>query len=660
MAAVFAVVPVNVSAYVGDVRIYGDGTVSPSDGPISKNGNVYTLTDDIIGLVFIYNSEMVFDGDGHSIAGGIYIEDYPHSEGPIHDVTIRNCGMIGGPYGIYLNLGISWNIIIESNTIYGGWSSIRASEVDTLSNLQVIDNTILRGHISVTGAGGGYGIVWENRISGSSILVGGPGGSFDITENILTGSGSGTGIICHTDSTINYNWISNYENGISVKKGTNEVTKNVILGSGIGAGIICENDNNIISDNKISNNEMGIYLKGSNPISDNEIFNNEVGISLEGSSGSHIINNEIHDNSIGIGLYPDSLGSLQGSDGNQISDNLILDNSVVGIEVSGSSDNQIWHNDFARNAEQAHVSGGTNNVFNLPLPTGGNYWSDYDEAHELAFDVDNDGFVDDPYTFEGGTDYFPLINSFEWTPVGVDIQVNPHPDVSVTFSEITDPGLTTVTTRSYISYNDVNYLQFGDTYYDITTTATFSGDIMVCISYDDTGMTLDLEMALQILHWEDLDGDGIFNHVDVTCPDYPDIDDNIICGCVPSLSWFSIAYPVTPVEIDIKPGSDPNSINLGAKGNVPVGILTTSDFDATTVDPGTVTLAGASVGLRGKSDKLMASIEDVNGDDVDDLLVHIDIEELALIEGSTIAALHGTTFDGEEVKGIDSINIVPP
>ena len=39
------------------------------------------------------------------------------------------------------------------------------------------------------------------------------------------------------------------------------------------------------------------------------------------------------------------------------------------------------------------------------------------------------------------------------------------------------------------------------------------------------------------------------------------------------------------VEIDIKPGSDPNSINLRSKGVIPVAILTTEDFDATTVDP---------------------------------------------------------------------------
>ena len=76
---------------------------------------------------------------------------------------------------------------------------------------------------------------------------------------------------------------------------------------------------------------------------------------------------------------------------------------------------------------------------------------------------------------------------------------------------------------------------------------------------------------------------------------------------------YNISLEVN-VDIDIKPGSDPNSINLGSNGNVPVAILSSADFDATTVDPYTVTLAGAEVSLKGKAQTPMASVEDVNGD----------------------------------------------
>ncbi|MBI3663134.1 MAG: hypothetical protein HY234_08815 [Acidobacteria bacterium] len=49
---------------------------------------------------------------------------------------------------------------------------------------------------------------------------------------------------------------------------------------------------------------------------------------------------------------------------------------------------------------------------------------------------------------------------------------------------------------------------------------------------------------------------------------------------------------VIRVEIDIKPDSFPNSINLGSGGTVPVAIFSSPSFDARTIDPLTVSLAG--------------------------------------------------------------------
>ena len=42
---------------------------------------------------------------------------------------------------------------------------------------------------------------------------------------------------------------------------------------------------------------------------------------------------------------------------------------------------------------------------------------------------------------------------------------------------------------------------------------------------------------------------------------------------------------VVHVTIDIKLGGDPKSVNPRSKSAIPVAILTTDDFDATTVDP---------------------------------------------------------------------------
>jgi len=116
---------------------------------------------------------------------------------------------------------------------------------------------------------------------------------------------------------------------------------------------------------------------------------------------------------------------------------------------------------------------------------------------------------------------------------------------------------------------------------------------------------------------------------------------------------------VIEVGVDIKPGSDPNTINLGSNGKVPVAILGSADFDATTVDPYSVTLAGASVLLKGKAQTPMASVEDVNEDGYDDLVVHVDTEALELSEDDTIAILEGETDDDTPIIGEDTIRVVP-
>jgi hypothetical protein len=92
---------------------------------------------------------------------------------------------------------------------------------------------------------------------------------------------------------------------------------------------------------------------------------------------------------------------------------------------------------------------------------------------------------------------------------------------------------------------------------------------------------------------------------------------------------------------------------------VPVAILSTPDFDAATVDPKTVTLAGAPVKKK-KKNKPMASLEDVNKDGYVDMMVHIDTRQLDLNKGDTIAYLEGMTY-GEtptSIKGVDTVKIV--
>ena len=89
------------------------------------------------------------------------------------------------------------------------------------------------------------------------------------------------------------------------------------------------------------------------------------------------------------------------------------------------------------------------------------------------------------------------------------------------------------------------------------------------------------------------------------------------------------------VDIDIKPGSDTNCLNNDGHGVIPVAILGSEGFDVHNVNAATVELEGLAVAVRGKSDKLLAAYEDVNGDGYMDLVLKIEDSDGALTEGST-------------------------
>jgi len=126
-----------------------------------------------------------------------------------------------------------------------------------------------------------------------------------------------------------------------------------------------------------------------------------------------------------------------------------------------------------------------------------------------------------------------------------------------------------------------------------------------------------------------------------------------------------LTIEIAPVTIDIKPGSYPNSINLGSYGVIPVAILSAADFDATLLPPENVFLAGAGVAVRGKGNKYLATEEDVNGDGLTDLVVKVETENLDpghFQDGGAYLTVHESADPDSPVfyRGWDEITIVPP
>jgi len=126
------------------------------------------------------------------------------------------------------------------------------------------------------------------------------------------------------------------------------------------------------------------------------------------------------------------------------------------------------------------------------------------------------------------------------------------------------------------------------------------------------------------------------------------------------------------VDVDIKPQSCPNPLNVKSKGMLPVAILGTDDLDVTTIDPTSIRLTGVEpirsgyedvatpvsdsndcncttdgpdgfldLTLKFKTQKIVEAIDDVNDGDVLELQLDGVLYDQTLIEGADCILIRG-------------------
>ena len=114
---------------------------------------------------------------------------------------------------------------------------------------------------------------------------------------------------------------------------------------------------------------------------------------------------------------------------------------------------------------------------------------------------------------------------------------------------------------------------------------------------------------------------------------------------------------MTAVDIDIKPHSFPNSIKTRSRGRIPVAILSSPTFDATTeIDKNTPTF-----GKSGDEPSLAFcknGNEDVNDDGLLDVVCHFYTQDTGFQVGDTKGILKGMTQGGLTFWGEDSVRIL--
>jgi len=343
----------------GTIYIRADGSIDPPTAPIQRNEDIYIFTDNVNDEVEVERSNIMIDGNGYILQGRRSGSGFRLSN--VSNVIIKNTNIKGFSNGVYLYYS-SNNILFKN-------------EITAIKNMGI----------------------WLISSSNNTIYK----------NNVNT--------------TINYD-------GIYLQRSSNfnSISSNNFTNNRSGVQL-SDSSNNSISGNKIANNNAGVWLRGSsnsNCIEGNNITANGRGILLLSHCNS-IKRNNITANGDGI-----QLGDLfeGAADYNTISENNITANDPSILIEGGSSHNEFYHNNFIDNTPPMIIYTvvnetvvGTENIWDDGYPSGGNYWSDYEDTDQFSGlyqnETGSDGIGDTAYIIEefknvSNIDYYPLMGMF--------------------------------------------------------------------------------------------------------------------------------------------------------------------------------------------------------------------------------------------------------
>jgi len=319
--------------------------------------------------ITLIGADAIIEGDGHDVC--LYINT--------RGVKISGFVVQNGERGIWLE--DSTFCVITNNTVFNNRGQGSPNTViheghgiglTSSSNCIIANNTVL--------SNSAYGIALfqadNNVIRGNrcdlnrdyQIILGTDSCNNTITENTLSGSLYGHGIYIFTRSN------------------NNIVTKNVIYNNSNSGINLLSAHYNLISDNIVKSNIVGLWI----------------GSILFASNGNIVANNTITSN-LGRGI------EVSG-DKNEMINNTVTGNKE-GIYIGEGAGNIIYHNQL-NNRKNAYD--GESNRWDNGYPAGGNYWSDYPGSDSyMGVEQDepgNDSIGDTTYIIdENSSDNYPFI-----------------------------------------------------------------------------------------------------------------------------------------------------------------------------------------------------------------------------------------------------------
>ena len=330
------------------IYIRADGTVDPP--LILRNGDVYSLTGDIVDSIEIQRDNITLDGaryvvQGTGISDGISVVGR-------NNVKIKNLQIRGFKNGVYVSgssgINISYNKLTgNSDGVYLLGSS----------------NNILVGNNLTNNQQSG---IWLSYSSNSTLM----GNVMSGNNYNLEVDGSSLSNFMHSIKT------SNLVNGKPVYYLVNQTNMVVNREAGYLGLVNCVN----ITAERLN------------------LMHNWHGLLMVYTNNSRIAASNIVNNWEGAWLWRSSNNILVG--------NNITSNGHFGIYLYECSSNRIYHNNIIQNADQAGQIYSSGNFWDDGFE--GNYWSNYN-----GDDTNRDGIGDMPNTIPPNSeDLYPLMGSF--------------------------------------------------------------------------------------------------------------------------------------------------------------------------------------------------------------------------------------------------------
>lgn len=343
--------------------------------------------------------------------------------------------------------------------------------------------------------------------------------------------------------------------------------------------------------------------------------------------------------------------------------------TVFAIDMDGDADIDVLSASEGDDKVAWYENDGNENFTPHTITTGADgVWSVY------AVDVDNDGDIDvlsasnydDKvawYENDGNENFTPhtITTSADWANSVFAVDVDSDGDMDVLSASFLDGKI-----AWYENDGDENFTPHTITASMILAFWVYAADV------DGDG---DIDVISNGVEWYENDGNENFTtHIigDGSRSIYAvDMDgDGDIDIISDKIDWFeNLSSPVL-VEFDIKPQSCPNPLNVQDKGNIPVAILGTSDFDVLNIDPATILFEGVAP-IRWAIEDVTTPVADdeqcdctTDGPDgFDDLTLKFDAQEIVAALGSVndgdelVLTITGSLLNGTPIKGSNCVII---